>query len=424
MQLPESLEGWLGLLEARHGQSIQLGLDRVRAVRDALDLPQTCPVFTIGGTNGKGSTCALLEAVLLAAGYRVGLYTSPHLLKYNERVRIDGRDASDEALVAAFAEVERARGEIPLTYFEHGTLAAWVAFCRAGLDAIILEVGLGGRLDAVNVFEPDCAIVTSVAMDHMDFLGDTREAIGFEKAGIFRAGRPAICSDPMPPASLVAHAEAIGARLWVTGRDFGFAGDQNQWAFWLAGGSRRGGLAYPALRGTNQLLNASAVMAACEAVREILPVPMQAIRQGFMLVELPGRFQVLPGRPAVVLDVAHNPQAAGVLNENLASMGYFPETWAVLGMLGDKDVAGVVRLLRDRVDHWLLASLPGPRGLSAARLAEILREVGVSGDVREHDSPQAAYQVAREGAAEGDRIVIFGSFLTVADVLAVVKAPQ
>ncbi|MBL8436396.1 MAG: bifunctional tetrahydrofolate synthase/dihydrofolate synthase [Zoogloea sp.] len=424
MQLPETLEGWLGLLEARHGQAIQLGLERVRLVRDALNLPQACPVFTIGGTNGKGSTCALLEAVLLAAGYRVGLYTSPHLLKYNERVRIDGRDASDEALVEAFAEVERARGEIPLTYFEHGTLAAWVAFCRAGLDAIILEVGLGGRLDAVNVFEPDCAIVTSVAMDHMDFLGDNREAIGFEKAGIFRAGRPAICSDPMPPASLVAHAEAIGAKLWVTGRDFGFAGDQNQWAFWLAGGSRRGGLAYPALRGTNQLLNASAVMAACEAVREILPVPMQAIRQGFMLVELPGRFQVLPGRPAVVLDVAHNPQAAGVLNENLASMGYFPETWAVLGMLGDKDVAGVVRLLRDRVDHWRLASLPGPRGLSAARLAEILREVGVSGDVSEHDSPRAAYQVARDGAAEGDRIVIFGSFLTVADVLAVVKAPQ
>lgn len=424
MQLPETLEGWLSLLEARHGQAIQLGLDRVRTVRDALDLPQTCPVFTIGGTNGKGSTCALLEAVLLASGYRVGLYTSPHLIKYNERVRIDGRDASDEALVAAFAEVERARGEVPLTYFEHGTLAAWVAFCRAGLDAIILEVGLGGRLDAVNVFEPDCAIVTSVAMDHMDFLGDSREAIGFEKAGIFRAGRPAICSDPMPPASLVAHAEAIGARLWVTGRDFGFAGDQNQWAFWLAGGSRRGGLAYPALRGTNQLLNASAVMAACEAVRDILPVPMQAIRQGFMLVELPGRFQVLPGRPTVVLDVAHNPQAAGVLNENLASMGFFPETWAVLGMLGDKDVAGVVRLLRDRVDHWLLASLPGPRGLSAARLAEILREVGVSGDVREHDSPRAAYQVARDAAAEGDRIVIFGSFLTVADVLAVVKAPQ
>ncbi|WP_300440774.1 bifunctional tetrahydrofolate synthase/dihydrofolate synthase [Zoogloea sp.] len=424
MQLPETLDGWLGLLEARHGQSIQLGLDRVRAVRDALDLPQTCPVFTVGGTNGKGSTCALLEAVLLAAGYRVGLYTSPHLLRYNERVRIDGRDVEDAVLVDAFAEVERARGDIPLTYFEHGTLAAWVAFCRAGLEAIILEVGLGGRLDAVNVFEPDCAIVTSVAMDHMDYLGDNREAIGFEKAGIFRAGRPAICSDPQPPASLLAHAEAIGARLWVSGRDFGFSGDQNQWAFWTAGGSRRGGLAYPSLRGMNQLLNAAAVMAACESVRDILPVPMQAIRQGFMLVELPGRFQVLPGRPSIVLDVAHNPQAAGVLNENLASMGFFPETWAVIGMLADKDVAGVVRLLRDRVDHWLVASLPGPRGLSAEKLAAILREVGVSGDIAEYVSPGGAYEVAVGRAAEGDRIVVFGSFLTVAEVMAARNAPQ
>ncbi len=424
MQLPETLDGWLGLLEARHGQSIQLGLDRVRAVRDALNRPQTCPLFIVGGTNGKGSTCALLEAVLLAAGKRVGLYTSPHLLRYNERVRIDGREAGDAVLVDAFAEVERARGEISLTYFEHGTLAAWVAFCHAGLDAIILEVGLGGRLDAVNVFEPDCAIVTSVAMDHMDYLGDTREAIGFEKAGIFRPGKPAICGDPLPPASLVAHAEAIGAQLQISGRDFGFAGDQHQWAFWTAGGSRRGGLAYPALRGTNQLLNAAAVMAACEAVKPILPVPMQAIRQGFMLVDLPGRFQVLPGRPTVVLDVAHNPQAAGVLNENLASMGYFPETWAVVGMLADKDVAGAVRLLRDRVDHWLVASLPGPRGLSAGGLAAILREVGVNGDVAEYASPAAAYEVAAGRAAEGDRIVVFGSFLTVADVMAARKASQ
>lgn len=422
MQLPETLDGWLGLLEVRHGQSIQLGLDRVCAVRDALQLPQTCPVFTVGGTNGKGSTCALLEAVLLAAGYRVGLYTSPHLLRYNERVRINGREADDAVLVDAFAEVERARGEIPLTYFEHGTLAAWVAFCRAGLDVIILEVGLGGRLDAVNVFEPDCAIVTSVAMDHMDYLGDSREAIGFEKAGIFRAGRPAICGDPLPPESLVAHANAIGAKLSVSGRDFGFSGDQNQWAFWIAGGSRRGGLAYPALRGANQLLNAAAVMAACEAVRDLIPVPMQAIRQGFMLVELPGRFQVMPGRPTVVLDVAHNPQAAGVLNENLASMGFFPETWAVIGMLSDKDVAGVVRLLRDRIDHWLVASLPGPRGLDAAKLAAILQEVGVSGEIAEFDSPSAAYEVAVGRAAEGDRIVIFGSFLTVADVMAARKA--
>lgn len=423
MQLPETLDGWLSLLEARHGQTIQLGLDRVQRVRDALELPQTCPLITVGGTNGKGSTCALLEAVLLAAGYRVGVYTSPHLLRYNERVRIDGRDASDALLVDAFGEVERARGEIPLTYFEHGTLAAWVAFCRAGLDAIILEVGLGGRLDAVNVFEPDCAIVTSVAMDHMEFLGGTREAIGFEKAGIFRSGRPAICGDPIPPASLISHAESIGAKLWVSGRDFGFAGDQNQWAFWIAGGSRRGGLAYPALRGTNQLLNAAAVMAACEALRDILPVPMQAVRQGFMLVDLPGRFQVLPGRPTVVLDVAHNPQAAGVLNENLASMGFFPETWAVVGMLADKDVTGVVRLLQDRVDHWVVASLPGPRGLDASALAKIIRDCGAGGDIVECGSAREAYTHARGSAAEGDRIVVFGSFLTVADVLAARKTP-
>jgi len=418
MQLPETLDGWLSLLEARHGQSIQLGLDRVQKVRDALALPKTCPLITVGGTNGKGSTCALLESVLLAAGYRVGVYTSPHLLRYNERVRIDGRDAPDTLLVDAFGEVEHARGEITLTYFEHGTLAAWVAFCRAGLDAIILEVGLGGRLDAVNVFEPDCAIVTSVAMDHMEFLGGTREAIGFEKAGIFRSGRPAICADPIPPASLIAHAESIGAKLWVSGRDFGFAGDQNQWAFWIAGGSRRGGLAYPALRGTNQLLNAAAVMAACEALRDILPVPMQAVRQGFMLVDLPGRFQVLPGRPTVVLDVAHNPQAASVLNENLASMGFFPETWAVVGMLADKDVKGVVRLLQDRVDHWVVAGLPGPRGLNAAALANIIRDCGAGGDIVEYGSAREAYTHARGSAAEGDRIVVFGSFLTVADVLA------
>ncbi|WP_374488427.1 bifunctional tetrahydrofolate synthase/dihydrofolate synthase [Zoogloea sp.] len=423
MQFPETLEGWLGLLEARHGQSIQLGLDRVRQVLAALNRPKTCPVFLVGGTNGKGSTCAFLEAILLAAGYKVGLYTSPHLIRYNERVRINGREIEDAPLVQAFGEVELARGDIPLTYFEHGTLAAWAAFAHAGLDAIILEVGLGGRLDAVNVFDPDCSIVTSVALDHMDYLGDTREAIGFEKAGIFRPGRPAICGDPMPPETLVDHARDIGAQLRVSGRDFGFSGDQGQWTFWVTGGTRRGGLAYPALRGVNQLLNASAVMAACDAVRDLLPISMQAVRQGLMLVDLPGRFQVLPGRPSVILDVAHNPQAAAVLNENLASMGFFPETWAVVGMLADKDVVGTLQFLKERVDHWLVCTLPGPRGLEAARLAEILGELGVSAErIQTFVAPAAAYAHAQEKAAEGDRIVVFGSFLTVADVLATRKA--
>lgn len=424
MQFPESLSGWLELLESRHAAQIQLGLDRVSRVRDALAVRSDAVVITVGGTNGKGSTCAMLEAILLAAGYRVGCYTSPHLLRYNERVRIDGREVEDRILVDAFRAVEEARGDTPLTYFEQGTLAAWWAFCREPLDAVILEVGLGGRLDAVNAIEPDCAIVTGIAMDHMDWLGDTREKIGFEKAGIFRAGRPAICSDPMAPATLVDHARAIGADLKLVGEDFGFSGDRTQWVWWSKGGARRGGLAYPALRGANQLLNASAVLMALEALRQRIPVSMQAVRQGLMLVELPGRFQVLPGKPSVVLDVAHNPQAAGVLSENLSNMGFFPETWAVLGMLADKDVEGVVKLIQDRIDHWMLVSLPGARGLSAGRLEERLRSVGVRGDVQRFASPEEGYAAARKTAGEGDRIVAFGSFLTVADVLAAARAAR
>ncbi|MBS0545984.1 MAG: bifunctional tetrahydrofolate synthase/dihydrofolate synthase [Proteobacteria bacterium] len=431
MSLPQTLDQWLALLEGRHVQTIKLGLERVRAVRAALGADRESVIITVGGTNGKGSTCAMLESILLAEGYRVGCYTSPHLLRYNERVRIDGKEVGDEQLVAAFARVEAARGDTPLTYFEHGTLAAWSVFQQSAPDVIILEVGLGGRLDAVNVFDADCAIVTSVAMDHMDYLGDTREAIGYEKAGIFRAGRPAVCGDPQPPASLMAHAEAIGARLWVSGRDFGFGGDRQQWGYWRYGEPpaqgalvKRAGLAYPSLRGANQLLNAAAVITALDTLRDRAPVSMQAIRQGLMLVDVPGRFQVLPGRPAVVLDVAHNPQAAGVLVENLGSMGFYPETHAVLGMLRDKDVDGVIALMRGRVDHWLLADLPGPRGLKAEELALRLRAAGIDADIRCFGAPAEAYAAAQKSAAEGDRIVVFGSFLTVADVLAAIRAER
>lgn len=431
MASPATLEDWLALLERRHGQEIRLGLERVDAVRQALKAESEAVVITVGGTNGKGSTCAMLEAILRAEGYRVGCYTSPHLLRYNERVRIDGTDADDDLLAAALQAVELARGDTPLTYFEHGTLAAWWAFTRQPLDVIILEVGLGGRLDAVNVFDADCAIVTGVAMDHMDFLGATREEIGFEKAGIFRPGRPAVCGDPHPPESLLAHAAAIGADLWVSGRDFGFGGDRQQWGYWRysaapASGAlvRRGGLAYPALRGANQLLNASAALTALELLRPRLPVSMQAVRQGLMLVDVPARFQTLPGKPAVILDVAHNPQAVGVLADNLSNMGFYPETWAVLGMLSDKDVEGAVALMRDRVDHWLLASLPGPRGLRAERLAERIAAAGVTQASRCFGSPAEAFAAARKEAAEGDRIVVFGSFLTVADVLAAIRAER
>jgi dihydrofolate synthase/folylpolyglutamate synthase len=314
-----TLDDWLAFIERQHTQPIALGLDRVRSVAGVLGQRQACPVILVGGTNGKGSTCAMLERILLAAGYRVGLYTSPHLLRYNERVRIDGRPVGDEALCAGFARVEKARvsrDDTPLTYFEFGTLCAWEVFAAEPLDAIILEVGLGGRLDATNLYDPDVAIVTGIDLDHMDYLGPTREHIGFEKAGIFRTGRPAICGDARPPQRLVEHAAAIGAELQVLGRDFGFERQEGQWQFHGRHG-RRSGLAFPALRGNRQLDNASCVLAALDELRASLPVAMQDIRRGLAEVELAGRFQVLPGRPAVVLDVAHNPQAARVLADKI-----------------------------------------------------------------------------------------------------------
>ena len=429
-----TLQEWLAFIERQHPKTIEMGLARVARVRDSMDAAMGTSfagrIITVGGTNGKGSTCAMLEAMLLAAGYRVGLYTSPHLLRYNERVRIDGREADDASLAGAFERVEIARqaagsngqgsngkGEaLQLTYFEYGTLAAWDLFARAGLDVMILEVGLGGRLDAVNIFDADCSIVTSVDMDHMDYLGDTREKIGAEKAGIFRAGRPAIVADPAPPASVIAHATAIGADLLLIGRDFGYQGDRQQWQFWGRGG-KRPSLAYPALRGANQLLNASAALAALDILRDSLPVGMNQVRLGLASVELPGRFQVLPGRPSVILDVAHNPHAAAVLAENLSNMGFFPDTHAVFGMLGDKDIRGVCRALRGRIDHWHVAGLPGPRGTSAAQLQQAIVDSDAGGTISLYDTPRAAYAAARRQANDNDRIVAFGSFLTVADVM-------
>lgn len=418
-----TLDAWLAYIERQHPKTIEMGLGRVARVADRLGAQQDALVITVGGTNGKGSTCAMLEAILRAAGYRVGLYTSPHLVRYNERVRVNAQEVEDAPLCRAFEQVEQVRGDIPLTYFEFGTLAAWQVFIEADLDVVILEVGLGGRLDAVNVFEPDCAIVTGVAMDHMDYLGDTREKIGFEKAGIYRAGKPAICGDPQPPITLVEQAQLIGADLWISGRDFRFSGDKNQWNY-QGRAQRRNSLAYPALRGANQLLNASAVLAALEALQDKLPVPMQAVRQGLMLVELPGRFQVIPGKPINVLDVAHNPQAAGVLADNLMNMGFHPNTLAVCGMLADKDIAGSLQHLLPRVDHWFLCDLPGPRAASAGRLAEVLRGMKPDVALSEWPDPASAWQAAKAAAGEGDRIVTFGSFLTVSAVMQALAATR
>ena len=423
--MPLSLTDWLARLESLHPKAIDMGLERVASVAQRLGLHFNCPVITVGGTNGKGSTCAMLESILLQGGYRVGLYSSPHLLHFNERARLNGDMATDAMLCECFEQVEAVRGDVSLTYFEFTTLAILKCFVDAGLDAVILEVGLGGRLDAVNIVDADVAIITSVDLDHMEYLGDTREKIGFEKAGIFRPGRTAICSDPQPPESLVAHANATGADLWLFGRDFNYSGDRQQWNY---GGRslRRNALAYPSLRGANQLLNASAALAALEALRDRLPLGAQEVRSGLVMVELPARFQVLPGRPAVILDVAHNPHAAATLALNLDNMGFHPYTFAVFGAMADKDIPGIIAQLTDRIDHWCLTDLPLPRAASAESLAEQLRsagfkessEPGAERTLSCFSAPAQAFNDARNRAGENDRIVVFGSFITVAGVMA------
>jgi dihydrofolate synthase/folylpolyglutamate synthase len=418
MSHPTSLAAWLAYLETLHPKAISLGLERVRAVHDRLALAPACPIVTVTGTNGKGSTSAFLERMLSAGGYRVGLYTSPHLLRYNERVRIAGAEATDAELTAAFAAVEAVRQDIPLTYFEFGTLAALWLFARVQTDALVLEVGLGGRLDAVNIVDADVAVVTTIAIDHTDYLGLTREDIGREKAGIFRTGRVAVCADPDPPTALVDHARAIGAVLLRIGVDFGFVAGEMQWRYFGPGGARHG-LPYPALRGVYQLANAAAALTALDALRAHLPVDMGAVRDALVSIELPGRFQVLPGRPVTVLDVAHNVQAARALADTVAAMGFHPQTLAVFGIMADKDVDAVIAALKPRVDQWLVATLPPPRGATAMLLRERLEQAGIAPDaIRTFDDAGAAYRAAREIAAEADRIIVFGSFLTVAAALA------
>jgi dihydrofolate synthase/folylpolyglutamate synthase len=405
----KTLDDWLRFIEQQHPKTIALGLERVAAVFSRMKIQIEAPVITVAGTNGKGSTCAMLECILREAGYRTGLYSSPHLLRYNERVRVCGVEVDDRALCEAFEAVERARGAVPLTYFEFGTLAAFYVFLEREIDVAVLEVGLGGRLDAVNVVDADCAVLTSVAIDHVDYLGPTREDIGREKAGIFRAGRPAVIAEPDPPRSV---AEAAGAKLFL-GKDFGYRAERGQWSYWGPAG-RRAGLAHPALRGSAQLRNAAAALCALDSLRGDLPVAMQDIRRGLASVELPGRFQVLAGRPQVILDVAHNAEAAATLARNLADSGFAPETLAVCGMLRDKDIGAVVRSLAPRITRWHVASLPGARGATADEIAAQLP----GATVEKHASPAAAFAAARERAGENDKIIVFGSFLTVGDVMA------
>lgn len=434
-----SLSDWLQYIEGLHPASIELGLERVQQVKRRLNMTQNALVFTVAGTNGKGSTCAFLETILRQAGFSVGLYTSPHLIQFNERAIINGEPASDQQLIKACEQVEAARidpSEIQLTYFEFTTLAIAVVFAAQKLDAWVLEVGLGGQLDAVNCFDADCAVCTSIDLDHQEFLGDSRELIGYEKAGVFRASKPAIVADPNPPQSVAKHALHIGADLWQIGKDFSFSGDEKQWNY-RGRALNRLSLPYPALRGANQLLNAAAALAALEVMHPQLPVSAQAIRQGLLLVDLPGRFQVLPGKPATVLDVAHNPHAAAHLSASLENMGFFQNTHCIFGMLSDKDIPGVVQYLKGQVNHWHLVTLPGDRGMSSEKLQQVFQVLGIEdasfnwqanakaaqqggiprqppvSSLQKYDNVEQAYQVVSQAVPSSDRILICGSFVTV-----------
>ncbi|MGE6263479.1 bifunctional tetrahydrofolate synthase/dihydrofolate synthase [Aeromonas media] len=404
-----SLVDWLSYLEQIHPVNIDMGLDRVGAVARRMGLTQLpFKVITVAGTNGKGSSCAMAASILMAAGYKVGVYSSPHLLRFTERVRIDGAELSDNEHCAAFAEVEAARGEIALTFFEFATLAGLWLFCRAAPDVLLLEVGLGGRLDATNVVESDVALITSIALDHCDWLGDTREAVAVEKAGVYRAGKPAISGEPNPPTTIASEAARLGAFLRQVGRDFHCDEQDADWDYhglnhWL-------GLPKPAL----PLMNAVTVLAALESLG--LPLPESAIRDGLANARLAGRMQRLQNDPLVIVDVAHNPHSAAYLASQLRQIPCKGKRRAVVGMLKDKDMAGSLAELDGLIDQWFLASLTGPRAATAEQLAAALGDG--QGSAATFDGVSAAYGAAMAASSPDDMVIVFGSFYTVADVLA------
>lgn len=410
----QTLADWLAWQETLHPKAIDLGLERVRAVAERMGLLAPAHlVVTVAGTNGKGSSVALLESILACAGLRVGAYTSPHLWRYNERIRIDRQNVTDADIVAAFDRIDTARGDISLSYFEFGTLAALDLFARAHLDVALLEVGLGGRLDAVNILDADCALVTAIGIDHVEWLGPDRESIGREKAGVFRAGRPAVCADPQPPASLREVAHDRGALWYALGEHYGYVVGTDGWSWW-GPAVRLEDLPLPALPGSFQVQNAAGVLMALHALGARLPLTVQALREGLLRAHIAGRFQVVPGPVEEIYDVAHNPHGAAALAAALQARPCRGRTHAVCAMLADKDAAGVASALAGQVQVWYLAGLDTVRGQPASALAERMQ---LPAAPHVYDEPCAALQAARAAAQAGDRIVVFGSFHTIAELL-------
>ncbi len=420
-----TLDQWLHWQETLNPKKIDMTLERVQhvlAVMQLSSLPYI--VITVAGTNGKGSCVALLSAMLRAGGYRVGAYTSPHILRYNERVVIDGEAADDETLCQSFDRIDNARGNTPLTYFEFGTLAAMDIFAQSNIDVALLEVGLGGRLDATNAVDADAALIASIGIDHVSWLGDNRELIGFEKAGIFRAGRPAICGDVNPPQSVRRVAEDLGADWWGANEQFGYRKENGCWSWWSAN-KQRSALPYPALRGEVQVANAAAVIAVLESMSERLPLSQSDIRAGLQSVVLAARFQVVPGplaNPVTrIYDVAHNVAAANELSNRLQHLPSEGKTFALTSLFADKDISGVVSPLIDKVDSWHIFTLDAERAASLDQLSTALLESGAK-QFDSHDSPADAWQAVLAKTKAGDRIVIFGSFYTVAAIMSLDEA--
>jgi dihydrofolate synthase/folylpolyglutamate synthase len=411
-----TLDAWLDYQQRIHPRAIELGLDRVREVWSRMGSPRPAPVvITVGGTNGKGSAIAFLEAMLRADGRRVGAYTSPHLLRYNERVRIDGADADDASLVGAFERIETARGDIALTYFEYGTLAALLLFADAGIDVALLEVGLGGRLDAVNIIDADAAIVTTVDLDHQDWLGDDRDSIGREKAGIFRSRRPAVIGDAHPPRGLLEEAARIGPDLRIAERDFFVDIGASNWT-WRSGEDVLV-LPPPALRASSQHANAAAAIASLHALRATLGWNSDAIARGVAKARIDARLQRFASSPELIIEVAHNPQAARVLAAWLDAHPSAGRTLAVFGALSDKDVRGIVEPLRDVVSAWHLTGLAqeSPRGLSPTATLDLVQSARSGASIGSlNEDVGAALDAAFADAQPADRIIAFGSFFIAA----------
>ena len=416
-----TLDEWLDWQLTLNPAEIMLGLERVGSVWQKVHPDPFSPVvITVAGTNGKGSSVAYLREILTSAGYRVGCYTSPHLNRYNERIVINGKEASDSAICGAFDIIDQQRGDTPLTYFEFGTLAALLLISKAHIDVAILEVGLGGRLDAVNIVDADVALITTVDLDHMDWLGPDREAIGYEKAGIMRSGKPVVFATEDAPKSVVRYADEIGAELLLAGESFSYKRTEQGWDWWSVTGKRHS-LPMPSLRGRFQLNNASAVLMALEQLKEQLPVDQQSVRVGLLSAKVPGRFEVVGKEPVVVLDVAHNPEAARALRSNLQDMFCAGETVAVFSMLSDKDISQVVDILKDTIDRWCLYALEGSRAATLDELKHSLLKTGVDAErILVFSSGTEAFQEAKKQAGHEGRVVAFGSFYLVGEMMELV----